>query len=171
MKRFSSFMVILTVILMVCLMAGFAFGQSWQRLKQPPSTISKFGVQVCKERVVAADSTTARRIVGSDTTIAIKMGTIPARSMITAAWVYVKEAFNQTHGTKRDSIAIGNYYDVDAYMSLLAVSSTGVKTGTLTSLRYCAADSNVYLYFLRRGSILTNAGDVVAGLEYVEFPR
>jgi len=160
--------IIVFLMLAITMVAG---AQSWKTLNTAPGAISKFTVQTVKARAVAADSTTRQRIVGSDTTIAIKMGKIPARSMITAVWVYVKAAFAQSHGSKADSISIGSYADVDAYMTPLAVSSTGVKSGSVTSLRYCAADSIVYLYFLRRGTILTNAGDVVAALEYVEFPR
>lgn len=160
--------ILVFLMLAIAMVAG---AQSWKTLNTAPGAISKFTVQTVKARAVAADSTTRQRIVGSDTTIAIKMGKIPARSMITAVWVYVKAAFAQSHGSKADSISIGSYADVDAYMTPLAVSSTGVKSGSVTSLRYCAADSIVYLYFLRRGTILTNAGDVVAALEYVEFPR
>lgn len=167
-KGWFVFLMLAVVLLAITVMAG---AQSWSTLNTAPGAVSKFAVQTVKERVTALDSTISRRIVGSDTTIAIKMGKIPARSMITAVWVYVKAAFAQSHGSKADSISIGSYADVDAYMTPLAVSSTGVKSGSLTSLRYCAADSVVYLYFLRRGTILTNAGDVVAALEYVEFPR
>lgn len=167
--RLSIFLICLLAMLLI--VAGVSEAQSWSRLKTPPGTISKFGVQVCKERVVAGDSTTSQRIVGSDTTVAIYMGKIPARSMITAAHVYVKTAFAQLHGSKKDSISIGSYTDVDAYMEPLAVSTTGVKSGTLTSLRYCAADSLLYLYFLKRGTIASLTGDVVGAIEYVEFQQ
>jgi len=163
-------LIFVTSIVVLALTASVN-AQTWTSLQKAPGSISKFTVQTVKERVTAADSTTYQRIVGSDTTIAIKMGKIPARSMITAVWVYVKTAFAQSHGSKADSITIGSYADVDCYMQHLAVSSTGVKSGTLTSTRYVAADSLIYLYFLKRGTILSNAGDVVAALEYVEFPR
>ncbi len=159
------------VLIMALLMIGNAFAQSWQDLTAAPGTVKKFAQQVIKERLTKADSTTGRRIISTDTTIAIKMGTLPKRSMITGVQVYVAEAFNQTHGSAKDSIAIGSYYDIDAYMSLLAVSSTGVKSGSLTSTRYVAADSVVWLYFKRQGDIMSTTGDVVVGLEYLEFPR
>ena len=104
--RFTTFLVCLLGMLFI--VAGVSEAQSWNRLKTPPGTISKFGVQMCKERVVAGDSTTYERIVGSDTTVSIYMGKIPKRSMITAAWVYVATAFNQSHGSKADSISIGS---------------------------------------------------------------
>jgi len=168
MKRFPA---IFMVAVMVLLITGVSIAQSWTTLKTAPGSIKQFAQQVIKERLTKADSTTGRRIIGTDTTVAIKMGTLPKRSMITGVQVYVAEAFDQEHGTKKDSIAIGSYYDIDAYMSLLAVSSTGVKSGSLTSLRYVAADSVLWLYFKRQGTVMSTTGDVVAGIEYLEFPQ
>jgi hypothetical protein len=160
---------VIMLALFVCVAAVSA--QSWQNLTKATGETKKFAQQVLKERVTYSDSTTFYKIVDTDTTIRIKLGTLPARSMITGVQVYVNEAFNQIHGSKKDSISIGSAYDVDAYMSKLAVSSTGVKSGSLTSLRYVAADSVLYLYFLRQGVYVAKAGDVCAGIEFVEFPR
>lgn len=167
----NRFLAILMVAIMALLFVGVSFAQSWQSLQTAPGLVKKFTQQVIKERLTKADSTTGRRIISTDTTIAIKMGTLPKRSMITGVQVYVAEAFDQEHGTKKDSIAIGSYYDIDAYMTVLAVSSTGVKSGSLTSLRYVAADSVLWLYFKRQGTVMSTTGDVVAGIEYMEFPQ
>jgi hypothetical protein len=159
------------VVLIVLLAFTVVSAQTWMSLRNAPGTVKRWTQQVIKERLTKADSTTYRVIVGTDTTIRIRLGTLPARSMITGVQVYVAEAFNQTHGSKKDSVTIGSAYNPDEYMTVLAVSSTGVKSGSLTSSRYVAADSVLYLYFLRQGTILGKTGDVCAGIEFLEFPQ
>ncbi len=91
------------------------------------------------------------------------MGTLPARSVVTGAFLQVTQAFDSS-GT--DTISCG--YDADniAFFTATDVSTTGIKTVTMGSLLgYNATARDVEAYYVAGGGAPTT-GKAVVVLEY-----
>lgn len=81
--------------------------------------------------------------------------------------VEVTEAFN---GSGTDQIRIGHRTDDDAYMALLDVSSTGIKTAVLgAGIGYDATPREVLAEYVNGGGEPTE-GKAIVTMEFINLP-
>jgi len=158
-------------ILIVFLFASVVFSQNWHNNQRAGTTVPgllKFHTPlVVKERVMDSDSTTNYALVGSDSTIRILLGEIPAKSFLVSAQCYVTTAFT---GDGADSVCIGTSTDIDSLINEFAVSSTGSQTATLL-YNYNTTATKYYLYYRKTVSKhWPQAGDVCLSIQYIKMP-
>lgn len=97
----------------------------------------------------------------------VSLGAFAVPRRVVRVHVEVTQAFN-SDGT--DQIRVGHRTDDDAYMALLDVSTTGIKTAVLgTGIGYDATPREILAEYVNGGSEPTT-GKVVITLEYVSLP-
>lgn len=103
----------------------------------------------------------------SDTTPSF-VGSVPPKSVLLGAYIFVSEAFN---ASTTNTISLGNISDSDYFASAIDVSSAGRNTLTLTNANGIInenASTGLYASYTKTGDTPT-AGEAYIVLEFVQM--